>query len=140
MQQAAAWVADAAKDPALPWLWCRPVATAPIQPLSWELPYAAGVAIKRKNSQKTNAPASVSLQKSCLFGEAAGQSVDPLSVSQLPFTLGWLKDVLIFFPVASANTGCFLLFLLVQHEHYQLLSVGQIVQSQSAHPGPFRSW
>ena len=26
------------------WLWHRPVATAPIQPLAWEPPYAAGVA------------------------------------------------------------------------------------------------
>ena len=27
-------------DPELLWLWCRPVATAPIQPLAWQLPYA----------------------------------------------------------------------------------------------------
>ena len=31
-------------DPALLWLWRRPVATAPIQPLAWEPPYAAGAA------------------------------------------------------------------------------------------------
>ena len=31
-------------DPALLWLWRRPVATAPIQPLAWEPPYAAGTA------------------------------------------------------------------------------------------------
>ena len=31
-------------DLALLWLWCRPVATAPIQPLAWEPPYAAGAA------------------------------------------------------------------------------------------------
>ena len=31
-------------DPALLWLWCRPVATAPIQPPAWEPPYAAGAA------------------------------------------------------------------------------------------------
>ena len=31
-------------DPALLWLWRRLVATAPIQPLAWEPPYAAGVA------------------------------------------------------------------------------------------------
>ena len=31
-------------DPVLLWLWGRPVATAPIQPLAWEPPYAAGVA------------------------------------------------------------------------------------------------
>ena len=31
-------------DPALLWLWCRPVATAPIQPLPWEPLCAVGVA------------------------------------------------------------------------------------------------
>ena len=31
-------------DPMLLWLWRRPVATAPIQPLAWEPPYAAGAA------------------------------------------------------------------------------------------------
>ena len=30
------------------WLWRRRAAEAPIQPLAWELPYAAGVALKRK--------------------------------------------------------------------------------------------
>ena len=29
------------------WLWCRPVATAPIGPLAWELPYAVGAALKK---------------------------------------------------------------------------------------------
>ena len=28
-------------DPALLWLWPRPAAVAPIEPLSWEPPYAA---------------------------------------------------------------------------------------------------
>ena len=31
-------------DPALLWLWHRPVATAPVQPLAWEPPYAVGAA------------------------------------------------------------------------------------------------
>ena len=31
-------------DPALLWLWHRPVATALIGPLAWEPPYAAGAA------------------------------------------------------------------------------------------------
>jgi len=31
-------------DPVLLWLWRRPVATAPTQPLAWEPPYAAGAA------------------------------------------------------------------------------------------------
>ena len=30
------------------WLWHRPAAAAPIQPLDEELPYTTGVAIKRK--------------------------------------------------------------------------------------------
>ena len=34
-------------DPELLWLWCRPEAVPPIQPLARELPYAAGVALKR---------------------------------------------------------------------------------------------
>ena len=36
------------KDPALLWLWCRPSAAAPMQSLAWELPYAAGAALKRQ--------------------------------------------------------------------------------------------
>jgi len=35
-------------DPVLLWLWCRLAATAGIQPLFWEPPYAAGAALKRK--------------------------------------------------------------------------------------------
>ena len=44
----AQWV----KDPELLWLWCRPAAVAPIRPLVWKLPYAAGVALKRKEKKK----------------------------------------------------------------------------------------
>uniref|UniRef100_A0A8D0YNA3 Uncharacterized protein n=1 Tax=Sus scrofa TaxID=9823 RepID=A0A8D0YNA3_PIG len=36
-------------DPALLWLWRRPVATAPIRPLAWEPPYAAGAAQEIKS-------------------------------------------------------------------------------------------
>ena len=36
------------KDPELLWLWHRSEATALIQPLAQKLPYATGVAIKRK--------------------------------------------------------------------------------------------
>ena len=49
-------------DPALLWLWHRSAATAPIRPLAWGLPYAAGVAqemtktttTKQTNKQKKN--------------------------------------------------------------------------------------
>ena len=35
-------------DPVLLWLWCRPAAVAPTGRLAWELPYAAGMALKSK--------------------------------------------------------------------------------------------
>ena len=35
-------------DPEWLWLWCRPAAAAPIQPLTWEPPGAAGAALKKK--------------------------------------------------------------------------------------------
>ena len=35
-------------DPALLWLWWRLAAAALTQPLAQELPYAAGMALKRK--------------------------------------------------------------------------------------------
>ena len=40
------------KDPVLLWLWCRPAAVAPIRPLAWEPPHAAGVALKRQTNKK----------------------------------------------------------------------------------------
>ena len=45
-------LAQWAKDPELPWLWRRPAAIALILPMAWELPYAAGVALKKKNHNK----------------------------------------------------------------------------------------
>ena len=44
----AQWV----KDLVLLWLWCRPAAVAPIQPLAWELPYAANAALNSKKKKK----------------------------------------------------------------------------------------
>ena len=38
-------------DLALLRLWCRPTATAPIQPLAWEPPYALGSDIQGKTKQ-----------------------------------------------------------------------------------------
>ena len=34
------------------WVWCRLAATAPIWPLTWELPYAVDVALKKKQNKK----------------------------------------------------------------------------------------
>ena len=39
-------------DPVLLWLWQRLATTASIQPLPWESPYAAVVALKRQKKKK----------------------------------------------------------------------------------------
>ena len=39
-------------DLALLWLQRRPEATALIQPLAWEIPYATGAALKRQKKKK----------------------------------------------------------------------------------------
>ena len=44
----AQWV----KGLALVWLWYRPGAAAPIQPLAWELPYVTGAALKRQTIKR----------------------------------------------------------------------------------------
>ena len=43
-------------DPALLWLWRRLAAIAPIRPLAWEPPYAAGVALEKTKKKKINKP------------------------------------------------------------------------------------
>ena len=45
-----------ALDPALLWLWYRLAATASIQPLAWELPYAAHLVLKSKRKQNKKTP------------------------------------------------------------------------------------
>ena len=39
-------------DSAFLWLWCKLAAVALIQPLAWELPYAANVDLKRTKNPK----------------------------------------------------------------------------------------
>ena len=39
-------------DPELLWLWHRPAATAPIRPLAWEPPYAAGGVLEKDKKTK----------------------------------------------------------------------------------------
>ena len=34
------------------WLWCRPAAAARCAPLAWELPHAAGAALKKAKRKK----------------------------------------------------------------------------------------
>ena len=40
------------KDLMLLWLWCRPGAVALVRALAWELPYATGVALKKKKKKR----------------------------------------------------------------------------------------
>ena len=42
------------KDLVLLWLWCRPAAAAPVGPLAWEFPYAAGVGLKKAINKQIN--------------------------------------------------------------------------------------
>ena len=53
-------------DPTLLWLWCRLAAVALIQPLAWELPYAMGTALKRKNKKAQDQMASLMTSTKCL--------------------------------------------------------------------------
>ena len=47
---AASWGAGhrCGSGPMLLWLWCGPAAVAPIPPPDWELPRAAGVALRKR--------------------------------------------------------------------------------------------
>ena len=62
-------------DPALLWLWHRPVATAPIEPLAWEPPYAEGAALEKAKSQKNK-------QKKRSFGLSIGKDNCPTHSSR----------------------------------------------------------
>ena len=53
-------------DPALLWLWRRLVATAPIRPLAWEPPYAAGAALEKTKKEKEKRKKEISIQTSLL--------------------------------------------------------------------------
>ena len=49
-------------DPLLLWLWCRLAAVALIQPLVWEIPYAASGPLKKKTAKK------IKIKSVCFFG------------------------------------------------------------------------
>ena len=53
------------KDPVWLWLWLAAVAL--IQPLAWELPYVAGVALKRPKKKKVVNPMLFLLYPPCVF-------------------------------------------------------------------------
>ena len=55
-------------DPALLWLWCRSEATAPIRSLAWELPYAAGVALKKERERERKIPYDIAYMWNLKYG------------------------------------------------------------------------
>ena len=70
-------------DLALLWLWCRLVATAPIQPLAWEPPYVSGVALK---TQKTKKKKKVKRQSSLVAYQLGSSTVTAMAQVQ---SLAW---------------------------------------------------
>ena len=95
-------------DPTLLWLWHRPTATAPIRPLTWEPPHAAGAAPEKRQKRQTKTkPLSFpvfpyTLQKALpVFAEKQkGQHGSPLFYL-LPRM--YLKLYLLFSPTSTSN-------------------------------------
>ena len=68
-------------DPTLLWLWRRLAATALIQPLAWELPYAAGTTLKKdKKQNKTK-------NQKCILQSLKLMTFIPISFFQCSFLL-----------------------------------------------------
>ena len=64
-------------DPELLWLWHRLAATAPIQPLAWEPPYAAGAAREMAKRQKKKKKKKRKLKLGSGRGILGGQEASP---------------------------------------------------------------
>ena len=62
-------------DPALQWLWRRLAATAPIGPLAWEPPHAAGVALEKEKKKKWDLGTRSSDRSQPLIAMECGQSL-----------------------------------------------------------------
>ena len=89
-------------DPAWLWLWRRPVATALIQPLAWEPPYAAGAALEKVKNTKA-IPKNKTKQQFILEN-------DP-GTPVLMFEIKMVKHSFLHVDVASANSELNTLFL-----------------------------
>ena len=61
-------------DPLLLWLCCRPAAVAPIRPLAWEPPYAAGAGLKKKKKKKKKSDA-IGAYTTYILQQGSGQWV-----------------------------------------------------------------
>ena len=77
----------------LAWLWCRQATTAPLGPLAWELPYAAGVALKRKQTKK-NVDLSPSVLSYISISSSASKGDIPLLDGEC-YLFGQKADIII---------------------------------------------
>ena len=74
------------------WLWCRLVATAPIRPLAWEPPYAAGVAQEMAKKTKINKNTCQVWSSHCGAGETNPTGNHEVEDSILDLAQ-WVKDL-----------------------------------------------
>ena len=80
-------------DAALLWLWRRPVATAPIRPLAWEPPYAAGAAQEKAKRPKKKKESSFI---SFCYGSAETNLTRHHEVAgSIPGLPQWFKDLVL---------------------------------------------
>ena len=98
------------------WLWWRPAAVAPIQPLAWEPPYAAGVAIKSKKKRKE--------KRKTKTEENMEYSYNGFNVSSLPVLLCLSSLGLLISPLIMGHISylcpCLVILLHANHCEFDL--------------------